>query len=370
MGYNDQYYKNIKDRLISVVEKYENAGFKVNLYKIFEIISNKYKIDTSYQIIKSIFNYQNEKVRKIPLPEIVAICDILQVPLNEICRFDSAPTQELNPSWIIPKGTERVALPNLLTNKYYYGKYYCYFYKQKPISNAKLGNKHASLETKIKSAELNIEENDGFTYATLTETSSTKNFEQNDTLENFVYTGKLYYLEKPNQVYTMMMDKEGKRAICLMFDYQNYTKDVMYYRTAAMLTSTMSRHPKPLFEKMIILRKPLNLEDENHLRILRGVLSLESNNLIVKKDIFTKLAKEHKIMNDFEPVYEEYASFNESEIINRRIPWDYNEKKEAILLLRQNSILNIQNVASEDEDFPELMKELQQSISSETVKNK
>lgn len=359
---NNDYYNKVKERLFDVVNRYEEAGFTINLSKLAEIIRDKYKIDTSYQIIQSIFSNKliNDKVRKIPLAEIVALCDIFQVPVSQICRFENAPSRELNPSWLIPHGTNQDNLPETLTNPFYFGDYYCYYYKEKPFSSAKLGDKYPAKETIIKTAKLSISERSGFSYATLTETNDTLSFAQDRLLERFTYEGKLYYLYKPNQIYGALMDQEGKRLVCLMFDFHNYSKDVMYYRTAAMLTSTIEQHPRPIYQKMIILRTKLDLENDYHLKTLRGMLSLESNKLLVKKDRFDYLAEDYPDLSQLNYKTEEYNSLSENEILNQQSDMTYEQKKDLILLLRQNSSLNIQNVAGEDFDFSDMVKGIQQ----------
>lgn len=368
--FSNDYYSKVKERLNLVVQRYEESGYRVNLSKIAEIISVKYHIDTSYQTVKSIFitkdNSSTERIRKISLAEIAAICDILQVPMNEICKFETTPAKELVPSWLIPRGTSRDSLPEVLTNQYYYGDYYCYYFKTKPVSNAKLGNKFAAQESEIRTAKLKIFEKHGFSYATLTETSDTLNFSKDRILSHFVYEGKLYYLSKQNQAYATLMDEQGKHIICLMFDYHNYTKDVMFYRTAAMLTTSTEQYPRPIYQKMIILRTELDLEDEYYQKILRGMLSLESNNLLVKKEVFDNLAKNNSNLLKFNNSPDEYMAFTESEILNQHNDLSYEQKKELILLLRQYSTLNIQNVAGEDYDFADMVRHIQQKAKKAT----
>ena len=363
MSSND-YYSQVKERLNNVIRRYEEGGYRVNLSKVAEIISTKYHIDTSYTIIKSIFNSKDsisdDKIRKIPLAELAAICDILQVPMNEICKFDTTPAKELAPSWLIPRRTNRESLPEVLTNPFYYGKYYCYYFKTKPISNAMLGNKFAAQESDLRTATLEISEKNGFSYATLTETSDTLNFSKDKVLSHFVCEGKMYYLSKRSQAYAALMDEDGNRLVCLMFDFHNYTKDVMFYRTAAMLTTSTEQYPRPIYQKMIILRTELDLNDEYYQIILRGMLSLESNSLIVKKSVYNRLVSENPDLEKFNSNADECITFIESEILNQHNDLSYEQKKELILLLRQNSHLNIQNIAGEDYDFADMVRHIQQ----------
>ncbi len=361
---NDAFYNKVKEEINRIVRRYDENGYKVNLAGITDIIINQYHIDTSYTIIKSIFNTKDNpksnRIRKIPLAELAAICDILQVPMSEICKFDTTPTKELVPSWLIPRKTNRESLPEVLTNPFYYGKYYCYYFKTKPISNAKLGNKFAAQEADLRTATLEISEKHGFSYATLTETSDTPNFSKEGVLCHFVCEGKIYYLSERNQAYAALMDEDGKRIVCLMFDFHNYTKDVMFYRTAAMLTTSTEQYPRPIYEKIVLLRTELDLKDEYHQRILRGMLTLESNKLLVKKQDYECLVKKNPDLQKFNSQTDEYLTFIESEILNQHNDLDYEQKKELILLLRQNSYLNIQNVAGEDYDFADMVRHIQQ----------
>ena len=180
-----------------------------------------------------------------------------------------------------------------------------------------LGNKFAAQESDLRTATLEISEKNGFSYATLTETSDTLNFSKDKVLSHFVCEGKMYYLSKRSQAYAALMDEDGNRLVCLMFDFHNYTKDVMFYRTAAMLTTSTEQYPRPIYQKMIILRTELDLNDEYYQIILRGMLSLESNSLIVKKSVYNRLVSENPDLEKFNSNADECITFIESEILNQ-----------------------------------------------------
>lgn len=355
-----EYHNIIKNKLAAVVQRYNEAGFTVSFERLSDILLSQYSLEVSVQKLRKMFDTQ-DKNRKLQLVEVAAICDIFGISMNELCQFPTAPSRELNPSWLISKDKSAEPTQTMLGNPMFHGKYFCYYYKPKPLSNARLGNRFAAQETTIFSAEFEIEEKNGFSYATLTEKPKTQNSYMAHPEEESVYTGKVYLLENPNQVYMMLQDKGGMHFMTLVFEYQNYAKSRMYYRTAAMITSSVFKK-HPLFERMVILREKLDLSDKNHLKMLEGMLTLTSHKILVRKEVFDDLRKSCPNLNGLPCAQEEYLVFNENEILNHHSKMDYNQKKENILLLRRNSELPIQNVTVEDDDFHEMIRDFQQSL--------
>ena len=361
MDFLTQYHVKIKEKLAKIMDNYDKMGFSINFERLSDVMKTEYNLDVSAQKLRAMFDIQNTS-RKLQLAELAAVCDILGISLNELCQFPSSPVRELNPSWLDPKDDEHKSkIPHILDNRFFYGKYYCYYYKQRPLSGAKLGKKFAAKETPIYCAELNIYEKNGFSYAAMTESFTSQNFDMTHPMESFTYEGKVYLLDNPNQVYMMLMDKGGSHFMCIVFDYQNYTKDVMYYRSAALLTSGTSTK-KPLLEKIIILRQKLDLSNKKHLEMLRGMLTLNAHKISIRKSVFEDLCKEYPNLNTIPRTEESYIVFNEMEILNHNSDMEYNDKKNSILVLRQNSELPIQCLIDEDGDFHEMVKEFQQSL--------
>lgn len=362
MDFLSEYHLRIKEKLAEVVASYNEAGFSVSFEKISDILAEQYGLEVSVQKLRKMFD-KDDANRKIQLAEAAAICDIFGISLNELCQFPSAPSRELNPSWLIPKGKNTDPASTVLSNRMFHGKYYCYYFKPKMVSNARLGNKCAALETPIHYAELEIGEKSGFSYAELTEKTTSKNSYWANPDEESVYSGKVYLLENPNQVYMMLQDKGGMHFKTVIFEYQNYSKSKMYYRTAAMLTSS-NINKMPIYEKMVILREKLDLSDKTHLELIRGMLTLTSHKVMVKKDVFESMCSIRSELKELPYSLEEYFVFNENEILNHHCDLDYNTKKSDILFLRQNSELPVQSVTVEDEDFHEMIRDFQQELKS------
>ena len=357
-----EYHNIIKNKLAAVVQRYNEAGFTVNFERLSDILLSQYSLEVSVQKLRKMFDTQ-DKNRKLQLVEVAAICDIFGISMNELCQFPTSPSRELNPSWLISKDKSAEPTQTMLANPMFHGKYHCYYYKPKPLSNARLGNRFAAQETTIHSAELEIEEKNGFSFATLTEKPKTQNLYMAHPEDESVYSGKVYLLENPNQVYMTLQDKGGMHFMTLVFEYQNYSKSKMYYRTAAMLTSS-NINKMPIYEKMVILREKLDLSDKTHLELIRGMLTLTSHKVIVKKDVFKSMCGIRSELKELPYSLEEYFVFNENEILNHHCDLDYNTKKSDILFLRQNSELPVQSVTVEDEDFHEMIRDFQQELKS------
>ncbi len=160
----------------------------------------------------------------------------------------------------------------------------------------------------------------------------------------------------------MLINSQSILFFSLLFDYHDYTKDVLYYRTAAMTTFSEYPHPQqPLFQKMALFRVKQDLTNPETEKMIRGILTLNSNNILVEKSKFNQMILDNPELSKLNHTLKSYYSFNETDILNQKLPWSYNEKINAILQLRQVSTSPAQEIISDDKNFSQYTKAVQQN---------
>lgn len=362
MNEND-YYRVIKERLCDWRKDFQEQGYDIIFSKLAANMEKLYHIETTDQKLRAMFTLSNEenKERKVPLAEMVALCHMLQIPLSDICEFPNAPSLELNPPWIKQTGNASKndnVMP--FRDSHYYGDYYCYYFTSRHISKPLRESNSPSDACNIEMAKLNISEKNGMSYVTLQETQQTLYFYQEKYLDQLTLEGRLYLINSLNEVYSVLMDEKGRRIVTLLFDFQKYTKGIMYYRTAARMTVSLNTTHDPLFQKMIMFRVEQDLTDPHICDLIRGILTLNTNDILIKKSEFIKLMEEDP---EYEKIYgneQLYLEFNEKELLNRSLPWSFEERINRILKLRQKSTQSGYEIVAEEEYFSKFAKALQQ----------
>lgn len=362
MNENDYYYA-IKERLFKWRVDFQNRGYDIVFSQLAIKMEELYHIETTDQKLRAMFTLSKDekKVRKVPLAEIVALCHMLQIPLNDICEFPNAPSLELNPSWI-RQTKDDLENANVIPFKdsHYYGDYYCYYFTSKHISKPLRGNNSAADVCNLEMARLSISEKDGSSYIILQENAQTLDFYQNEYLDEFTLQGRLFLINSLNEVYSVLMDAKGKRIVTVLFDFQEYTKSIMYYRTAARMTVSLNTTHDPLFQKMVMFRVEQDLTNPHICDVIRGILTLNTNDILIKKSEFLKLMEEDP---EFEMIFgneQTYLEFNEKELMNKSLPWSFEDRINRILKLRQKSSQSAYEIVAEEEYFSKFTKSFQQ----------
>ena len=353
------YYQRIKERLVKHEQELNSQGFQLIYSQLAENIYNRYNIETSDQKIRAIFSTGND--REIPLAEMVALCHMLHIPIYDLVDFPDAQSVEINPPWI--KTSNNASSITHLDNPYYYGTYYCYYFSRRYLDNTVLADKTQSEAARIRSAKLSINEENGMIIARFKETFIDNDFYNSKPLEQNELSGRVNLVGNSSHFYTMLTDSYGKYIISLLFNYYKYNKDIMYYRTAAM--TSVSNYPlprKPVFQKMLLFRVKQNLNDPETENILRGILTLNSNNIIIEKEKFNQLLNDDNDLSLLSSTSEDYYIFNEDQILNQRLPWSYEDKINKILKLRQHSISPSQEIIQDDKNFSSYIKSMQSKL--------
>lgn len=363
---NDNIYnQKIKERLSEWLDNLRESGFDINFRKLCENLESTYKLKTSEQKLRQMFD--PTKPREIKLAELAALAHMLQIPLSTLCEFPNTPAVTLDRPWIYHKEykNKRPGISKLM-NDFYNGKYFAYYFKPKHFDRIDLGGKEPVSSSVIEEATVEIKLEKGEPYVILKESSITHDFYGQKILDNFILKGKLYLIETPKIAYSFLTDPAARRSIALMFEYRDFSKDILYYRTAAMLTVALNEIHTPLFQKIALFRVPQDLSDTANENIIRGILALNTGPIMIEKNLFEEAKNSEEYsrykLKDLEPKEEKtYYIFSEAAIRDSAHNWTADESVEILLKLREMSIFQAHEIVSEPEYFRNFIKDFQQA---------
>ncbi|NCC43511.1 MAG: hypothetical protein EOM18_07985 [Clostridia bacterium] len=359
------YSKLVSERLANWLKNFRDNGFDINFSILAEQMEAIYHFPTSEQKLRIMFD--NTKDREIKLPELVALTQMLQIPLSTLCDFPATPSILLERPWSFIKDEKekKSGISNAIS-KYYEGEYYAYYFKAKHFDRVDLEGKTPVSGSVIEEAKIKITTVNGEPQVILTEQSSIRDFYDQKDLDKFVLSGKLYLIENTKIAYSFISDSVARRNMAIMFEYKEFSKDVLYYRTAGMLTVSLNEIHKPLFQKLALFRVPQDLSDKHDQDLLRGILSLNTGPIMVEKEIFEKEKdsphNERYKLNDLIPKEEKtYYIFSEPSIRDSVQNWTADESVKILLKLREMSTFQAHEIISEPEYFSTFIRNYQQS---------
>lgn len=331
----------------------QGGAYSLNWSRMVDAMSLKYNINTTDKTLRSIFDLE-EKAR-VSMEIIVALSELINYPLAMLCAIPGDADIDTDPDWLRNlKPVEKTGIINL-QDDFYRGKYSGYFFEPKHYDRTELNRKNPVHGSKLKKVDMEIKDENGETVVVMKETDSQMNFFETDFLPNFEWKGRLNLLENVGIAYSFLLDANGRRAAFLMFEYQKYHKDILYYRTAAMMTFSLNEKHLPLFQKIVMLRVEQDISVQYKEDIIRGLLSLNSSNpILIEKEYFDKEVEniEYSLKDIKKDVLKEKAFyvFSESDIReNESFNWDNEETIKNILKLREMSIYPAHEIVYEPE---------------------
>lgn len=353
---NDDFSYNmyVKKKLSEWRDNYEKEHSKLNYTLLARTMEERFKISTSTQKIAAMFDIQSP--REIKLQEIVALSQIFNIPLWDLCQFPNITDSGIDPHAL---SRENNAVHEL-NNKYYFTNnedcYYCYYFKPKHYS-CRL---HPVESTVIEEAKMTISLNHGHTEVKLEELKSSKSF-YGEPLRSFTLSGNLYHFENTEMAYSFISDETGRRAMAIMFSYLNLSADIRYYLTAGIMTFSLNQTHSPLFQKMAVFRVRQDLKNEENEEIIRGILSLNSRPLFLEKEAVDKL-EENDVIKQLFSEYKKSQNIyiiNESAVSDSLLIPDDMERMKLLLKLRKLSLNSAHEIVSETDFFADFIKTYQ-----------
>lgn len=354
-SYNDL----IKERLYAWKDAFEtsNGGVSLNYSAIAKEMEEKFGIFTSPAKIGEMFKIGSP--REVKLQELVALAQMFNIPLWDICEFPNAPTSNMDLSKLVRKSNLMQNAVQHLDNVFYEGDYYCYYFKPKHFQD----HLKPVEESVIEEAKLSIKIEKGHTTITLEELKTDLTFDGKP-MPSFVLTGDLYHFENTEMAYSFISDSTGRRAMALMFKYLNLSADIRYYMTVGMMTFSLNQTHEPLLQKMAVFRVRQDYKAKESSEILRGILALNTSPIIIDELTLKQLSESddtlRKLLSE-ENALEKCFVFSESTIRgNSFFILDENQKVKKLLQIRKNSLFPAHEIISEPDSFADFIKDYQQ----------
>ena len=365
---DDSYNMRIKKRLARWLEQFQNNGFEINFSKLCSNMYQLYNLETSEQKLRKMFDTMTPD-REIKLAELVALSHMLDIPLPSLCEFPNTPSVLLDRPWIYEKRkSNKVTGISKLINHWYQGEYFAYYFKPKHYDRLSLGGNTPISGSNIEQARIEICIENGEPYVILEQKTTNRDFYNQKDLDKFILKGKLYLLESSKIAYCFMMDPAAKRAIALMFEFKDFSKDILFFCTAAMLTISLNEIHSPLFQKIAMFRIKQDLDNPRDCEIIRGILALNTGPIMIDATDFD-FVKEHsedtflrEKLTDLYSKREEkmYYVFSEPGIRDSVQNWTSEESVEILLKLREMSTFQAHEIVTETEYFRTFIKSYQQ----------
>ena len=371
---NSDYNALVKKRLFKWRRDFEQALGEqtLNYSGITDMMFQRFHIKTSPSKIRAMLD--GEPNREVKLSELVALAQIFDIPLWNICELpetskDNKYTSDIDFSRLL-KGKHKDSGIHPLTNPYYADDYYCYYFNTRYHYDRLKSGKNS----KIEEAKMTININEGRTTVTLNEMQLNRTF-CGDPQPPFQFTGELKLLENSSIAYSFLSDKDARRAMALMFRYINLNYDLRHYIPVGMLTFSSNQIHEPLFQKMAVFRVRQDYTNPQTSELLHGILSLNSAPLVIDNDTLQELRKDEnfaRLLSSDKAVFTNCSVFLESSIkSNAYFIQDENEKMNLLLQLRRNSLYPSHEIVSEAEPFTDFIMHYQmhQKEYPEFVKN-
>lgn len=362
------YNKKIKQRLSDWLDDLRANGFDVNFEFLAQKMSDDYGISTTAQKLRPMFNTMSD--REVKLAELAALAHIIQIPLGELCEFPNAPTiTDLQTPYIYPRKKNND--PNAfqqLRNIFYHGQYHAYYFHPKQTDKLDRRGDSPVSGTRIDEATVEIKVVNGEPFVILTEQSVHMDFYGKKVLDHFILKGKIYLIDSAQIAYSFITDEEARRTYTLMFKYRNFSKDILHYITAGMLTFSLNEIHQPLFQKMALFREKQDLTNPICEDIIRGILALNNDPMIIEQDVLDaaiendvyfgeKLAQLRKDATLSKPCYQ----ISEQAIRQSSYDWTLEESTEVILKLKELSTSPAHEIIHDQEYFRTFIKIYQQN---------
>lgn len=325
---------NVKNALMEYLNRMERErGLILNKGSLTNAL-NARGIRVSKQTIEDIFNTQEN--RAINFEVIVGICEVLGIRITDILPNKGDPYYGHPPAVWDSRVKSDVGV-DALPPRYYMGTYHCYYFRPAYLFDRVDGSRSETQTQPIFHATLTLSHEQGVTKAKFEEDGIEPKFDGGQLQDRIVMEGTANLLIHANQVQVNLRDDRGIRFLSIMFPYIHLARDVLYSQIGSVFNISSEKHRYPLLQKMAIFRKEINVSDERVDAVIRGILSMSSNELLVEKSKFDKFVQEHPIAAQFPRKQEEcYVLYEDHVYTSLPLLTDvtYQELTEELMALR------------------------------------
>ena len=353
----EKYYKRIRAAFDKRRAEIEDSCYSIRISFLKEYLRKYYQISCDDKTLRKLFDTQCKEAIKPHL--IIAVCNILGLDLYSVIQYpqcidkdygveitlkDVFKRKKVSADEPIVFSSDEEAV-SYLTNEYYQGTFHCYYFKPETITNSISAGKYQPEVNDIRHAVLEIRRENGETRAYLTE--------QNTMSGNaFTFSGRVIRLENVNKIYMFLTAQKNNGFIWLLFDDVVLKKRGLYYKEIAMMTHSIGSQSKPIFEKMVLMKQELNLDDNLKEQVIRGILTFDNETVYIPADKAESILKEYEELSMIFDTKESYYKISQYDIIkSNRLAWDFNKRVEVFLKIMAQSSSRTQAVVAQEQDI-------------------
>ena len=277
----------------------------------------------------------NNEASSINITLVVKLCKLFEIDLNYVLSLPENNAKIPDPAYFGIKAQQ-------LEDKGYMGKFHCY----------RLTAASASTDISFSETKDTLQTNRNISHSTL-EIMPHKNHviakmithhkTDSERTQCSTLTGEPILYTKTNNILLNLQSEEGD-FYTMLFDYQPFDGEEMYYREAIMLLSTKGTRYLPLLSKAIITRNEI---PEKYHDYLLGLLALNTNTIIISKEKVDELINEDTDIATFFEDFNQYENIwarnfyvipeNIVQNINHHTNLNQLELQKIFLKLRTNS---------------------------------
>ena len=356
-AFNIALTKNLVEYIKKIEEK---CGLSLDTTRLTELLKDR-NIKVTKSTVDAVFN---DPERAVPLDVLVGICNIWGINVADIVprqKTQKYSENDYSSVWKHSGVNSHGFAP--LPSRFYEGTYYCYYFRPTYLFERIQKGKSETETQPIFLAKLQLTCNNGHTSAIFEQLEVRSNFKRTGPMEPLILNGSANLLIELNQVQIDLMDARGVRSMSIMFPYIHLAKDILYSQVAAVFNISSEQYRHPTFQKMAIFRNKLDLSDPNIASVLRGILSMNSQELLIEKDKFENLVDEHPTIQELPHRKGEFYILHEDSIYNALPNIDglnFLQLTEYVMLLRNiSSSPGILRVKEHDR-YPAFSKRFQQ----------
>lgn len=314
----------------------KERGLILNKTSLTAVLNNR-GIKVSKQTIDDIFN-ENEN-KSINFEVIVGICEVFGIHISDLLPHKEDPFYgQIPPVWDSRQHSDIGV--DTLPPRFYVGEYHCYYFRPLQLFERVSGGTSETETQPILHGILTLKYENGVTSAKLVEHDTQYNFDGTSMLDSLIMEGTASLLIHTNQVQVNLRDNRGIRFLNIMFPYIHLAKDVLYSQVGAVFNISTGHNRYPLLQKMVILRKEIDIKNKNVAAVIRGILSMSSNEILVEKSKLEMLENTQPVITQFPRKAGEYCVFYEDHIYTA-LPLlenvDFMALTESLMLLRNIS---------------------------------
>ena len=353
----EQYYKRIRATFFKRTKEIKEYGYSISISSLNDYLEKYYQIYCDEKTLRKLFKKECKETIRPHL--IVAMCNILGLDLYSVIQYPQCIDKDYGKEIELKDVFKRTKVStdepimfssdeeavSYLTNEYYQGKFHCYYFMPEVITNSKSAGNYQPKVNDIRHAVLEIRRESGETRAYLTE--------QNTVSGNaFTFSGRVIRLENINKIYMFLTAQKNNGFIWLLFDDVVLKKRGLYYKEIAMMTHSLSSQSSPFFEKMVLMKQELNLDDKLTDQIIRGILTFDSETVYIPVDRVESILKEYEELSMIFDTKESYYKISQYDIIkSNRLSWDFNKRVEVFLKIMSQSSSRTQAVVAQEQDI-------------------